>query len=315
MPVQQVAHGEEVAQGLGHLLALDLQHLVVQPDLGEVAMGVRTAALGDLVLVVREHQVVAAAMDVETLAQQVIGHGRALDVPARTAPAPGRVPPRQVIRRGLPQHKIHRVALVGGHLDPRPGDHVVDRTARQRAVGLVALDREEHVALGLIGVTVPDQPLDHRDHLGDELRRARHVVGLGDPDRAHVLQVPADGLFGALGDQVLEAARVARRLARLRGGVDLVVDVGEVAHVGHVIGPVDMPQQPRQHVEDDGRAGVAEVRAVVDRGPADIHPDIAGIDRREDLLAASLRVGQRDGHGALLRGGRGGSSNFISRLE
>ena len=59
------------------------QYLAMRVD------AVGAAALGDLVLVVREDQVEAAAVDVERHAQPALAHGRALDVPAGAAVAPG----------------------------------------------------------------------------------------------------------------------------------------------------------------------------------------------------------------------------------
>jgi hypothetical protein len=47
------------------------------------------AGLRDLVLVVRELEIEAAAMDVEVFAELLHAHGRALDVPARATVAPG----------------------------------------------------------------------------------------------------------------------------------------------------------------------------------------------------------------------------------
>ncbi len=88
---------------------------------------------------------------------------------------------------------------------------------------------------------------------------------------------------------VVRAVIEADRLAALqRAGVDLVVDVGDVPHIGHV--RVQPPQQPREHVIDDHRPGIAEMREVVDRRPADIHAHMLGIDRREPLLAARQAV-------------------------
>ena len=52
----------------------------------------RGLGLGDLVLVVGEDQVGAAAVDLEVHAEDLLGHRRALDVPARAPAAPGRVP-------------------------------------------------------------------------------------------------------------------------------------------------------------------------------------------------------------------------------
>src|SRR5690606_10639597 len=95
---------------------------------------VGAAALRQLVLVVRELEVDAAAVYVEDLAQQGLGHGAALDVPAGAAAAPGAVPAGLLRRRGLPEDEVHRAALVGRDLDAAACDHVVGRAARQRAV-------------------------------------------------------------------------------------------------------------------------------------------------------------------------------------
>ncbi len=87
---------------------------------------------------------------------------------------------------GFPQHEIHRVALERRHLDPRPGDHVVDRPARQAAIFRIAAHVEQHMAVGGVGVTVGDQPLDHGDHRTDIVGGARLVrrTQIPEADRA-----------------------------------------------------------------------------------------------------------------------------------
>ena len=47
-----------------------------------------TDALGDFIFVVRELQIRTAAVDVESIAEQVFTHGGAFNVPTRTAIAP-----------------------------------------------------------------------------------------------------------------------------------------------------------------------------------------------------------------------------------
>jgi hypothetical protein len=80
------AHREEVAERLRHLLVVDAHEAVVHPHVGEAVAG-GAAGLRDLVLVVRELEVHAAAVDVEMRAEQRGGHRRALDVPAGPARA------------------------------------------------------------------------------------------------------------------------------------------------------------------------------------------------------------------------------------
>ena len=60
--------GEKIAQGLGHFLIVNPHKPVVHPDLGE-DLAVRPATLGDLVFMVGELQVLAAAVDVKIIAQ------------------------------------------------------------------------------------------------------------------------------------------------------------------------------------------------------------------------------------------------------
>ena len=62
---QQLIDRDEVAQRLGHLLALDLEEAVVHPHVGHRGGAVRAARLRDLVLVVGKDEVDAAAVDVE----------------------------------------------------------------------------------------------------------------------------------------------------------------------------------------------------------------------------------------------------------
>src|SRR4029077_15211412 len=90
--------------------------------------------LGDLVLVVGEDQVGAAAVDVERLAEIAVRHRRALDVPAGAARAP-RAGPRRLARLwGLPRREVERALLLVVHLDAGAGLEVVDALARQLAV-------------------------------------------------------------------------------------------------------------------------------------------------------------------------------------
>jgi hypothetical protein len=85
--LQHVADAEEVAQRFGHLLVVHVDEAVVHPVFRE-AVAAGRAGLRDLVFMVREFQVRAAAVNVEARAEDVVGHGRALDVPARPSFAP-----------------------------------------------------------------------------------------------------------------------------------------------------------------------------------------------------------------------------------
>ena len=85
--VEQIEQVRDVADALGHLLALGVDdEAVVHPVVGEPLA--ERHRLGPLVLVVRETQVEATAVQVETLAEEVEAHHDAFGVPAGPAVAP-----------------------------------------------------------------------------------------------------------------------------------------------------------------------------------------------------------------------------------
>ena len=154
--------------------------------------------------------------------------------------AGGRRPCRLARLRRLPQHKVARVSFVGRDLDAGAGDHLVERAFRQLAVILHRRHAEQHVVLGDVGVAGGDQLLDQRAHLGDMLGRARLDGRRQAAERGHVLVELLVGFFRDLADRLVERqAGIFLRRAR----VDLVIDVGDVAHVGDVLGAVEMAQQ------------------------------------------------------------------------
>ena len=113
---------------------LGADHAVVHPDAGEGHAG--RLGLGDLVLVVGEDQVAAAAVDVEAGAQVAQPHGRALDVPAGAARAPGAVP-AMVALAGLgrlPDGEVERVFLARLGLDAGAVFELVDALLGELAV-------------------------------------------------------------------------------------------------------------------------------------------------------------------------------------
>src|SRR6516225_12217963 len=85
--------------------------------------------------------------------------------------------------------------------------------------------------------------------------------------------------------------QIADRDAELsRPRIDLVVHVGDVARVGDVLWPVNVPQQPEQHVEDNRWARIANVGEVVDGRAAHVYTHALGIERREYPLLARQRI-------------------------
>src|SRR5690606_18314294 len=109
-----------------------------------------------------------------------VGHGRALQVPARPPAAVGGVPGRRLWLarlRVLPQREVVRVALVA-RLLLLEARHVLQPLAGEAAVLGEGTDVEVDVgALAPVGVPALDEPVDESDHLGHVPGGARLVGG------------------------------------------------------------------------------------------------------------------------------------------
>ncbi|MNQ89270.1 hypothetical protein D3C85_1045720 [compost metagenome] len=85
------------------------------------------------------------------------------------------------------------------------------------------------------------------------------------------------------------------RLAVLVGAAnDLVVDIGDVAHVGEVIAA--MAQPARHHVERHHHPGMADMAEVIDGHAADIHAHLVADQRLQGLLGLAQGVVDRQRH-------------------
>ncbi len=78
----------------------------------------------------------------------------------------------------------------------------------------------------------------------------------------------------------------------LRADDDLVVDVRDVADVGHLV--AEKAQRAHDDVGREGRPRVPDVAHVVHRRPAAVDADLAGLQGLEDDLAAAQGVEELD---------------------
>ena len=222
-------------------------------------------------------------MDVELLTQQGAAHGRALDVPTR-ATLTKRAGPLRLSRFiglcGLPQHKVQRVVLASRHSHAFAGTQFVKRLARQLAVASELAHREIDIGVvSTVGQAPRLQPADHLQHL-------RHIGGrpglVGGPLHAQGVQILvhlADHVLGQFpdGDPSLQGT-----------ADDLVVNVGDVAYVGHR--QTASTQPPLHDVEGQHHPGVPHVAQVVDRHAADVHAHMAGFNGPQRLQSAGQGV-------------------------
>ena len=287
--LEDLGQRKEVAERLGHLLAVDQQHARVHPGVGETLVP-GAGGLGALVLVMREGKVGAAAMNVNRSAQIAVYHGGALGVPTGTALAPRARPAGLAGLGGLPQGKVERVVLVLVLLDARANHKVIDVAARDLTVAGIAAHGKVHIAvIGCVGMALLDERLDHGDHGADLLGGAGAHIGIEHVGGAH----DADELVGEL------RRDLGGRTALLVGALDdLVIDIGEVLGERDLVAARDEPAT--NHVKADERAGIADVDVVVDRGAAHVHADLAGLDGLELFLFMGSAV--VDTHSLLLNG-------------
>src|SRR3954454_3886279 len=81
-----------------------------------------------------------------------------------------------------------------------------------------------------------------------------------------------------------------------RAGVDLVIDIRDVAHIADMISTVDVPQHAKEHVEDDDGARVANMGKVVNGRSADIDAYARWIDRLKQPFLPGQRVVESQFH-------------------
>ena len=189
----------------------------------------RAGSLSDFILMVREKQILAAAVNIEGVAQIGGAHGGAFDVPAGPAHAPRAFPRRFTGLLGLPQGEVQRILLQLVHTDPCAAFQIFQILAAQTAIGREGADAEIYVSLAFISKAVVHQLLDHGDDLGHMLRGPGMHRGGADAQRLGVHEIFLDVAVGDLLD----------RYALFIGLADhLVVDVGEILHEGHFVAPV-----------------------------------------------------------------------------
>jgi hypothetical protein len=113
-------------------------------------------------------------MDLELRTQMLFGHRRALDVPARTALAPRRLPGRVLVRLvRLPEREVARVLLQVARL---LGHHLVRVGPRKPTVVGEGAYAVIDVSARLIRQPAIDQLRDEGDDLRDRLgRQGLHV--------------------------------------------------------------------------------------------------------------------------------------------
>ena len=211
-----------------------------------------------------------------------------------------------------PEHRVQRLPLAGAvGVSPALGEEPQHR--RLVVAGLLAeAGRLRDVVVDVAGAVVQDvgqalveQVLDVGDDPRDRLDRADEVLGRQHAQRRHVL-AEQRRLAHAEDDPVLVVAVGALE--------QRVVDVGDVLHV--VDGVAGVPPHPVDQVEGQVGGRVPEVRGVVGRDAADVHPRRLVGAGGHDLAAGGvvdLEDGPGPGQGRQQRGGPGEHGTSLER--
>ena len=131
-------------------------------------------------------------------------------------------------RMGLPQHEIHRIALIGRDLDASAGAHLVERAPRELAVIRHRRDMEKDMVLGDIGEVLGDGVSTIAFICSIYRSRAAPHPAAGSRARPRPCGTARPSLRSACG--CLFEGQVRIKLGRPR--IDLVFHVGDVAHIG-----------------------------------------------------------------------------------
>ena len=128
---------------------------------------------------------------------------------------------------------------------------------------------------------------------GNDLEHLRHVVGgpwfMVRAGYAQGIRVLMQGGNHAVGQAADGLAVLQRTLD------DFVVNVGDVAHIGH---PQPVAFEPAlHHIKRHHGARMTQVAQVIDRHAADVHADVAGLNRRKMFQRTRQRVVNAQTHG------------------
>src|ERR1700733_4132748 len=235
---------------------------------------------------VREHEVFAAGVEVDVVAEELSRHGGALDVPAGPAGTKRRLPELLTGFGGLPQREVAgRILLVLIHIDPGAVFDSLEVLLRELAVAGKARDTEVPASiLGAIGDVFGCELFDHPDHLRNAAGGVRDVLRVLDRKRVEVF---VEGLLVFL--CVLRDGEAGRRCI----ADDLVVDVGDVHHM--IDGDSLLADKAAQYIDMEKGAKVADVAVVIDRRAAAVHAQRGWTHRGQGFNRSTEGVVEFDG--------------------
>ena len=276
---QYILDQEEVIQGFAHFFRIDRNEAVVEPVTDHRLLARIRFGLGDFIFMVRENQIAAAAVEIKGIAEILIAHSRAFDMPARTARSPGAFPRRFARLSAFPQSEVHRIVLAVVYFDAGAGHHVVEAAAAQFAVAGKFFHAVIYVVVDDVCETLFNEHFNHVDDFFHMLRYAGVFVGPADMELVHDVEVRRNITVGN------RIPRYAFAVSRID---DLIVYVGKVLNMRYFIAQVF--QVALDDVPGDEGTGVAHMGMIVRRDAADVHLDLSRRDGRKRFFFTSQRI-------------------------
>ena len=289
----QQGNRQELALGLGHFSVIGIQVVnmepVIAPLVAQIAFG-----LGNLIGMVGEGVVDAAAVKIQIVAQMLHGNAGALNVPAGIAHTPGRIPLEGLILKlGLckPQHKVILILLVFVLFNALTNANsqiflvmVIEDIVFVQRGGV-----KVHISTSQICLALLQQRLHHVDILVDAVGSRLDYIG---PLDVQLVAVREEGVgieLRDLHDGLVLAAGAFEHLilAGIRVGC-------QMAHIGDVHNPLDIvagvAQGFFQHIFHNIGTQVADVGVVIHRGSAGVHLHLLGIVGNKQFLLVGQRI-------------------------
>ena len=212
-------------------------------------------------------------MEIDRGAQLAQRKCRTLDMPARAAGTPQRVPGRLVFSGGVPQHKVKRRALVrivdiaAAFLGQQ--QHLLLGVTAEGTKGLDLGDIEVHRPARLVREPAVQH---HADESPDVSNRRRSPRRSSHRQRVQCFQISFETSLLA-GCQIEVMDTQLPRLLEQR-----IVNISYVADTPHSVPHVDQPAL-QYVVRNEGR-GMAQVSGVIGRDPTGVHEHlIVGFER------------------------------------
>src|SRR5690606_4964480 len=214
----------------------------------------------------REHQVRTTAMNIKVVTQAAGRHGRAFNMPARTAIAPRRGPGRLILLGMFPEHKVKRMFFFNFDIYTFRSTclHVVQFTPRKTAILFKLFYLKIYITICCrLGGSLLYQIANHALHLVDVFRSTRRLIWFQAPQVGCIF---IHGLNKAI-------CQCRDAFAIFISTLDnLVINIGDVTYIFYV--PALTTQETNNIVECNHDPSMSNMTVIINCHTTHIHVDM-----------------------------------------